>query len=91
MARRILAYECQYCGAIKRNKKIAERHEITCMSNPEAKNCILCIHRRRIPVDLDGGGELVCNRRQITCSRAVSAKCEHFSTERSLVVDAKHD
>lgn len=73
MARRIIAWECKYCGEIKKNETIALRHEATCIKNPEARNCILCIHS--IPNSITG--KLFCQKGK-TCSRAVSAGCEHF-------------
>lgn len=73
MPRRILAWECRYCGAIKKSETICNRHEITCLSNPDARNCIVCKHSHTpAPV-----GPLKCRKGKI-CSRATSAKCEHF-------------
>lgn len=73
MARRVIAWECKYCGEIKKSETIALRHEITCLMNPEARNCILCRHSMK---DIETKN-LVCQKGR-TCSRAVSAKCEHF-------------
>lgn len=73
MATRTLAYECKYCGALKRTKNVCERHEITCFQNPDAKNCILCENR----VDSDKGS--ICSLTGKRCSVAVSASCEHFA------------
>lgn len=76
MARQILAWQCRYCGDVKKTRKIAERHEKTCLKNPEAKNCVLCIHSMNDPYT----NTLVCSVRKLNCSRAVSADCDQFQT-----------
>lgn len=73
MATRTLAYECMYCGTLKRSKNICERHEKTCLSNPEAKNCIRCIHSGK------SENGLMCKINNKRCSVAVSADCENFT------------
>lgn len=73
MATRTLAYECKYCGALKRTKLICERHELTCFQNPDAKNCVLCEHMR------PSGKGRVCSVTNKRCSVAVSANCDSFS------------
>ena len=72
MATRTLAYECKYCGALKRSKLICERHEVACFQNPDAKNCVLCEHK------LDSRSGSVCKLTNKRCSVAVSATCEKF-------------
>lgn len=72
MATRTLAYECKYCGALKRTKNVCERHELTCFENPEAKNCVLCKHMT------EGASGRVCSVTGKRCSVAISATCEHF-------------
>ena len=73
MAIRTLAYECIYCGALKKSKNICERHELTCFQNPDAKNCVLCVNSvRKSPKDT------VCKITGKRCSVAVSANCEDF-------------
>lgn len=72
MATRTLAYECKYCGTLKRTKNVCERHELTCFQNPDAKNCILCRN-----MEQTGAGR-VCKVTGKRCSVAVSANCEHF-------------
>ena len=72
MATRTLAYECKYCGTLKRTKNVCERHELTCLQNPDAKNCILCQH------STNAANGRVCEVTRKRCSRAVSATCEHF-------------
>ena len=74
MATRTLAYECKYCGALKKTKNVCERHELTCFENPEAKNCILCEHMMRSTTR-----GRVCTVTGKRCSVAVSASCEHFA------------
>lgn len=72
MATRTLAYECKYCGELKRSKTICERHELTCFQNPEAKNCVLCEHK------VDSPKGRVCSLTGKRCSVAVSASCGQF-------------
>ena len=72
MATRTLAYECKYCGALKRTKLICERHELTCFQNPDAKNCVLC---KNIRASASGKVCVVTGKR---CSVAVSANCDSF-------------
>ena len=73
MATRTLAYECQYCGTLKRTRNVCERHELTCFQNPDAKNCVLCVNMGE---SVTGRVCKITNKR---CSVAVSATCEHFS------------
>lgn len=80
MARRILAWECRYCGAIKKTENICLRHEKTCMKNPDARNCILCKHSSNKP----GTRELLCQKGK-KCSQATSANCEHFTRKNGTV------
>ena len=77
MATRTLAYECKFCGALKRSKLICERHELTCFQNPDAKNCILCKH------SVDAGKGKFCVVTGKRCSVAVSASCEHFARRKT--------
>lgn len=80
MARRILAWECRHCGAIKKSETICNRHEQTCLQNPDARNCILCKHSYKPVVDFppdEPTPSLMCKKGK-TCSRATSAKCEYF-------------
>lgn len=71
MARRVLAWECKYCGALKKSEKICKRHEIGCNKNPDRKNCLDCIHKC--------GNE--CSKRKIMCSKAVSAYCTDYEKD----------
>lgn len=73
MATRTLAYECKYCGTLKRTKNVCERHELTCFSNPDAKNCVLCVHCRK------SESGRVCAVDGKRCSVAVSAHCSDFA------------
>lgn len=72
MATRTLAYECKFCGALKRSKGICERHELTCFQNPDAKNCLLCAHK------VDSINGRFCAATGKRCSVAVSASCRLF-------------
>ena len=78
MARRVLAFECQYCGALKKSKTIATRHEVACMKNPDGRNCILCVHHVKLDTPVTGGGKYWCPLRDVACSIAVSANCPNF-------------
>lgn len=72
MALRVLAYQCKYCGALKKTKNTCERHEIACLSNPNAKNCMLCRHRTTHE------NKRVCGLSGKLCSSSVSANCTAF-------------
>ena len=80
MARRVLAWECRHCGAIKKTENICRRHEITCLKNPDARNCILCQHS----IAKSGTRELLCQKGK-KCSQAISAKCEHFNRKNGTI------
>lgn len=75
MAYRVLAYQCVYCGALKKTKNICERHEIACLSNPDAKNCILCRHKTTRE------NKRVCGISGKLCSSGASANCKEFERE----------
>lgn len=87
MARRVFAWQCQYCGTLKRTELIAKRHEAACLHNPDAKNCILCVHSNKEKIEEDyemftvTKRVLRCSKRRINCSTAVSVKCEHFKNQ----------
>lgn len=70
MARRVLAWQCRYCGALKKSEKICLRHEIGCIKNPNRKNCMDCAYS-----DFETHN---CTKRGVPCSRAVSAYCEEY-------------
>lgn len=76
MARRVLAWECRYCGALKKTENICLRHEKACMKNPNPRNCILCKYGR----SNDSGMSLICQKGK-TCSQATSANCEYFDNK----------
>lgn len=87
MARKVFAWQCRYCGALKKNEKIAIRHENSCLKNPDAKNCLLCVHKYTHLDDNsieDSGmfGMTVssawCHVKQCACSKAVSGNCTYF-------------
>lgn len=79
MPRQILAWQCKYCGAVKKTEKIASRHEKSCTSNPEARNCLLCEHSYKPEADANNPNpKLRCAVRNCDCSRAVSAECPVF-------------
>jgi len=75
MAKQILAWQCRYCGAIKKTETIALRHELACLSNKDAHNCMLCEYQPSRSHE--------CSKRGCMCSKAVSANCTFFK-RRSL-------
>ena len=78
MSTRILAYECDYCGALKKTKALIKRHEIACKQNPKCKNCLVCTH-------IDRSGEKPrCGLSGKLCSIAVSARCNDFNRRDSV-------
>lgn len=88
MARRVFAWKCQYCGALKEKELIAKRHEIACLHNPNARNCILCVNAyQAFESELENYSnrlsrkQLRCSKRRINCSTAVSVRCEHFKNK----------
>ena len=76
MALRVLANQCKYCEALKKTKNTCERHEIACLSNPNAKNCMLCGHRTTRE------NKRVCGISGKLCSSSVSANCSDIVRER---------
>jgi len=75
MAKQVLAWKCRYCGVIKKSETIATRHERSCLNNPEAKNCIVCVESY---TGYGGNNVLTCTARRCDCSRAISANCDKF-------------
>lgn len=67
----IVAYQCDYCGTIKRTKKVMQNHELTCMKNPNAINCLKCVNAK--------DGKCVITSKK--CSKAVSAICGKFKSK----------
>ena len=81
MARHVLAWQCEYCGALKKSHYIAQRHEKSCIKNPNAKNCLICIHSYRDEGEVDSTGYLLCGVDDMLCNRARSAICDDFEKE----------
>lgn len=77
MARRILMWECEYCGKVKKTEKICKRHEAACLCNPDSKNCLLCKHM------IDTTPKR-CAVRRCFCSTAVSSNCDHYDPKDTL-------
>lgn len=75
MARRIYAWMCRYCGDIKKTRNVAEKHEIACLKNPNARNCMHCIY------SFEGVGGLKCEKGK-KCTKAVSAVCPYFTRKK---------
>lgn len=73
MARRVLAWECKYCGAIKKTENVCLRHETACLKNPNSRNCLRCLHSY---TNLSSN-KVDCKKGK-KCSQAVSAICEYF-------------
>lgn len=88
MARRVLAWECRYCGALKKTENICLRHEKSCLKNPEPKNCILCKYSQVTATDdsmlfTKTNKSLSCQKGK-TCSQATSANCEYYALREEL-------
>jgi hypothetical protein len=81
MPKQVLAWQCRYCGSLKKTEKIAVRHEKSCTQNPNPRNCILCQYSYKEKIEDDfliGYGKLICSKRGCDCSKAVSADCPVF-------------
>lgn len=76
MAKRVFAWQCQYCGALKNTENVINRHEKACLKNPNAKNCILCT--KSVASSESASAKMYCKARGCDCSMAVSGNCEHF-------------
>lgn len=72
MALRVLAYECKYCGTLKKTRALIVRHELACKNNPKGKNCTCCTHIQKT------GTRRTCGVSGKLCSTAVSARCKDF-------------
>ena len=79
MATRVLAYECKYCGTLKKTRALMDRHELACLRNPNAKNCTRCEHLQK-----NGDGRATCEVSGKLCSVAVSARCKDFKRRESV-------
>lgn len=79
MATRVLAYECRYCGTLKKTRALMDRHELACLRNPNSKNCTLCEH-----IQNNGEGRAICEVSGKLCSVAISARCEDFKRRESV-------
>lgn len=79
MARRVLAWECRYCGALKKTENICLRHEKSCLKSPKPKNCILCKYSQV----LETNKSLSCQKGK-TCSQATSANCEYYALKEGV-------
>lgn len=75
MAKRVLSYECEWCGEIKKTKHICVRHEKACLRNPDLRNCAACQHSRFI----DGRNyKMRCAVDQKNCTKLRALTCENF-------------
>ena len=93
MAKQILAYECAYCGILKKSRKIAERHERSCFKNPNAVNCMICENRydykETLSEDEWGASSRVVHKCKVNdklCSRSLSGNCTHFEPRHIEVI-----
>lgn len=82
MATKVLAYECKHCGALKRTKKLCERHELSCLHNPEARNCVRCANM------VWQGNKRICAEKLIQCNAASSAHCDKFIKKEDIKYEA---
>lgn len=88
MATKVEMWQCGFCGELKKRQNIAERHEITCLSNPNCKNCLVCVHCIETKEEMyDEGFYTIitttktvrrCDLNRSLCSQAVSANCTNF-------------
>ena len=85
MPKQVLAWKCRYCGVLKKTETIADRHEKSCLQNPGAKNCIICVHSTNELGEFGEPHALVCHIKGCGCSRAVSANCDDFKKKTSSV------
>lgn len=44
MMKEIPAYQCTCCGKVLKTKRAADKHDKTCISDPEHKTCRTCLH-----------------------------------------------
>lgn len=80
MSKRIVAYQCEYCGAIKRTQTIIERHEKACIKNPRAKNCLFCKHSE---LTFDGTKNIrFCKLTGSESRKDISANCNNFERKK---------
>ena len=83
MARRVFAYECRYCGKLFKTYKIAERHEVSCLKNPDKINCVDCYYfNPNYIVKLTNGQiatQRTCMKKFKRCSKAISGNCTDFT------------
>lgn len=70
MPRQAIVWECEHCGK-KRNysKTWIEKHEASCMANPDSKNCYKCKHLKEEKSCIKG----MENRKSYTAQT-----CKHY-------------
>lgn len=73
MPKRIFAYECKFCKTIKRSHYICNRHEQTCLKNPESVNCLNCTHM------METGKGAVCALDSKLCNSVKALSCGRFN------------
>lgn len=74
MPRQAIVWECEHCGK-KRNYSRAwiEKHEASCMANPDSKNCYKCIH-----LGISFVGETYCNMGVENRKSYTAQTCEYY-------------
>lgn len=40
--KRVIRYKCEYCQKLAARPETIQRHEATCLKNPNGKNCYMC-------------------------------------------------
>lgn len=80
MSLKTTAYKCIYCEEIFKQKTIADRHEITCHSNPKSRNCLYC---QNIDLNITNSGKYIpenttCKIDGEIVSRLKAVKCKNF-------------
>ncbi len=73
MPRQVIVWECEHCKK-KRNfsKTWIEKHEASCMANPNGKNCYRCIY-----INESGCSKLIGDRKYYTAQN-----CQYYEGEK---------
>lgn len=72
--KRSTGYICDYCHKMLKGKWAMYKHEKACLKNTRRKNCIDCIHCKRI----EGMKYRQCDVYNKKCSATISANCLEY-------------
>ncbi len=72
MAHQALMWVCEYCGKTYKSKKIVDKHESACKSNPNSVNCLKCIHGSHNECGY------ICTKTNYPCSRYSALSCKLY-------------